>query len=190
MRVQPRKSVYQLSVRRKLRCIDGDLYMCRHLNKGKEMLLTADKLLPYAQRGVVDGVFVVNASHGSPFLRVTRGIPVVKTYRTIAEVTGAKKLGTAADVDSGKRVSLIDRKRNALAKMEQTCEMLERGNPYQREDSEIEIGVTATGDFYTVSDYSESRGSAEMLRKLVAVSEVSREDVEKLCDKHGWFQCF
>ena len=77
-----------------------------------------------------------------------------------------------------------------LKRIEELCEQYERGNAYQREDSEIEVGINETGTFYTVSDYSESRGGSEYLQNLVPVKDVSKDAVRKLCNKHGWYITF
>lgn len=78
----------------------------------------------------------------------------------------------------------------ALKRIEELCEQYERGNAYQRADSEIEVGINEKGTFYTVSDYSESRGGSEYLQNLVPVKDISKDAVRKLCNKHGWYITF
>jgi hypothetical protein len=105
-----------------------------------------------------------------------------------------RKFGKFADAER----AVVKQKANSakanesatLKRIEELCEQYERGNAYQREDSEIEVGINETGTFYTVSDYSESRGGSEYLQNLVPVKGVSKDAVRKLCDKHGWYITF
>ena len=55
-----------------------------------------------------------------------------------------------------------------------------------RDDSEVEIDLFEDTDEIWLSDYSESRGSAESIEKLCDVSLVRLSDIIDMCDKHGW----
>lgn len=87
------KGMIHILVKKKVQCPDGDLFLCMTAT-GKEMLYTPEKLLPYAQNGVADGVSVVHGAGGSTFLRVNRGTPVIKSTKSVFELTGSKPVVT------------------------------------------------------------------------------------------------
>lgn len=89
MNCQKGKGMLHILVKKKVQCPDGDLFLCMTAT-GKEMLYTPEKLLPYAQNGIADGVSVVHGAGGSTFLRVNRGTPVVKSTKSVFELTGSK----------------------------------------------------------------------------------------------------
>ena len=72
-------------------------------------------------------------------------------------------------------------------KLESTAEAYERGR-MMREDSEVEIDLFNDGTLW-VSDYSESRGSAEPVEKICDDGDRYHSEIEEICDRHNWLRC-
>lgn len=73
-----------------------------------------------------------------------------------------------------------------LEKLISVAEEYERGN-MMRFDSEIEINLIH-GEIW-VSDYSEERGSVELITKICNADEINIEDIIDICNDHCWAYC-
>jgi len=78
-----------------------------------------------------------------------------------------------------------------LDKLEKAAMDYEAGRML-RDDSEVEIDVfedSDSGPGIFVSDYSEERGSCELVRKICEIGKIAGNDIVTLCNKHGWAYC-
>ena len=71
-------------------------------------------------------------------------------------------------------------------KIIEACIAYENGK-MMRDDSEVEIDLF--DDEYWLCDYSESRGSAEAVRKLCNESEITANEVIEMCMEYKWAHC-
>lgn len=85
---------------------------------------------------------------------------------------------------------IIKEIKDKINKIEESVTAYESGK-MQRQDSEVEIGYV--NNEIWLSDYSESRGSAEAVKKLCDTNEINAYFLyylRKLCFKHNWYACF
>lgn len=83
----------------------------------------------------------------------------------------------------------MDKNVKPLDRLEEKALAYEQGKML-RNDSEIEIDTfydeKDDKTYVWIADYSEIRGSAELIEKICSTDELSEEEIIKLCNKHGW----
>lgn len=83
---------------------------------------------------------------------------------------------------------------NILKKLIEEAQNYERGKMLN-DDSEIEIDIFEDEDvnsnepYVWVSDYSESRGNAEPVKKICKADKIPADDIVSVCNKYGWAHC-
>lgn len=81
-----------------------------------------------------------------------------------------------------------DAEEYAARRIEEVGKAYERGK-MMKEDSEVEIDLLGNGDEVWLCDYSESRGSAEPIKKICNVFEIGEEIIIDICERNRWCYC-
>ncbi len=61
-----------------------------------------------------------------------------------------------------------------------------------RDDSEVEINLSTDADgkqSICIADYSETRGSAEIVESVCPVDDINTDEIIDLCNEHHWCYC-
>ncbi len=84
----------------------------------------------------------------------------------------------------------MKKKNSFLKSLIQAAKEYETGKML-RYDSEVEIDVLeyAGENYVFVCDYSESRGSAEPVKKICEASKIGYDEIADACDANGWAYC-